>query len=80
MSERIARYITARCPYCDGALVEAQDTLDHAWSEHGWMAYAPRVHGPLRVQFRCEQGHTGVLQGIFADGALRWRLANEPPQ
>ncbi len=47
MTERIPRYITAKCPCCDGALVEVQDNLGHARAEHGWVAYAPYVHGPL---------------------------------
>lgn len=77
MPEQIPRFITATCPYCDGALIEARDNLDHARAEHGWVAYAPRVHGPLLVRFRCERGHTGELCGAFVAGAMQWRSAHD---
>ncbi len=80
MAERIPQYITATCPYCDGALVEACDNLDHARAEHGWIAYAPHVHGPLLVRFRCERGHTGELRGTFVEGAMRWQLSGDHAQ
>ena len=80
MTERIPRYITANCPYCDGALVEVQDNLDHARAEHGWVAYAPHVHGPLLVRFCCERGHRGELRGTFAEGAMQWRATGDREQ
>lgn len=80
MAERIPCYITARCPYCDGALVEARDNLAHARIEHGWVAYAPHVHGPLLVRFRCERGHMGELCGTFVAGAMRWNLSDNHEQ
>jgi len=80
MPTQIPPFITARCPYCNGALVEAHDNLDHARAEHGWVAYAPHVHGPLVVRFRCERGHTGELRGTFVAGAMQWRLARDDGQ
>ncbi len=80
MAERIPSYITATCPYCGGALVEARDNLDHAHAEHGWVAYAPRMHGPLFVRFRCERGHTSELRGAFVEGAMRWHLSDDHEQ
>jgi hypothetical protein len=77
MPTRIPRYITATCPYCDGALIEARDNLDDARVEHGWVAYAPHVHGPLLVRFRCEHGHRGELHGTFIAGEMQWRLSRE---
>lgn len=74
---QIPRAITAVCPYCDGALIEVRDNLDHARAEHGWVAYAPHMHGPLLLHFRCEQGHTGTLRGAFVAGAMQWRLTRD---
>lgn len=80
MTERIPRYITAKCPYCGGVLVEAQGNLDHARAEQGWIAYAPHMHGTLLVRFRCEHGHTGELRGTFLEGAMQWRIASDEAQ
>ena len=80
MPEQIPRATTATCSYCDGALIKAQDTRDHTRAEHGWVAYAPHVHGPLLVRFRCERGHTGKLRGAFIAGAMQWRLADDDTQ